>query len=103
MYVWAKFIIGFNDHCIKIFLTDCTMKDWKIEKSKIDVNLKYQMQMVNKFPFSLNRLLIKDSIHLRTPIVIYSEVIPSIVVRIAEFKEAPSVHVINRKINWKFA
>lgn len=45
---------------LKIFLTDCTMKDWKIEKSKIDVNLKYQMQMVNKFPFSLNRLLIKS-------------------------------------------
>lgn len=91
---------------MKIFSIDYTMiekwlKDWCEPQIPQNCTKRIMMQMVNEFPFSLNRLLIKDLIHLCT-CVTYGELIPFTVVRIVEFKEAPSMHAINCKINWKF-
>lgn len=101
-----KIIIGFDDTIIAWRFSWLIVRE-KSFRSNIDVNLKYQMhQEDHDANGQWISFLFEFSFSSRTQFVfapvIYGEVIPSIV-RIAEFKEVPSVHAINCKINWKFA
>lgn len=101
-----KIIIGFDDTIIAWRFSWLIVRK-KSFRSNIDVNLKYQMhQEDHDANGQWISFLFEFSFSSRTQFVfapvIYGEVIPSIV-RIAEFKEVPSVHAINCKINWKFA